>query len=182
MRNSSRERGVTLVVALIILLIVSFMGVSAMRSSILNERMAFNTQARERSFQAAETAINGVINEARSNNALLDDLVGSLADRSHCMGSTGQLADGTCGATDTFDIRQSLYGQAASRFVRQRVAFNNDAAAISDYQFETIGTGGFIASRNLPFVNFNQQEWRKLGPAGGPFEVSNPSEIGINVP
>lgn len=179
MQYGRGQQGAALFVALIILLIVSFMGVSAMRGSIMSERMAFNTQARELSFQAAETAINGVIAQARSNGALLNDIL--IAPRVHCIGALQQLTEGGCGENSTFDDRNVLRAQAESQYVRQRVAFDNDASAVVDYQFSTIGTGDFIADVRLPFVNRNLQEWRKLGPPGQ-FEIRDTSTIGIAPP
>lgn len=179
MNKNIEEQGAALFVALIILLIVSFMGVSAMRGSLLGERMAFNTQAREMTFQAAETAINGVIAEARGNGVLLSDLLGSLATRTHCIGSTQQLNAGACGADDSFDGRNALRAQAESAYDRQRVAFNNDTSTVVDYQFVTYGQGDFVDSVDLDMVNRNRQEWRKLGPPG-PFEVRDTSVITAN--
>lgn len=175
-RFNRQERGAALLIALIILLIVSFMGVSAMRSSILSERMAFNTQARELTFQAAETAINGVIAEARGNGALLNDLLGSLATRTHCVGSAQQLIDGVCDADDSFDGRAVLRAQAESAYERQRVAFGSDTSTVVDYQFVTYGRGDFVDAVDLEMMNRNRQEWRKLGPPG-PFEITDVSEI-----
>lgn len=176
MDSSSTHRGAALFVALIILLIVSFMGVSAMRGSLFGERMAFNTQAREMSFQAAETAINGVIAEARGNGALLNDLLGSHATRTHCIGSTQQLNDGACAAEDSFDGRDVLRAQAESTYGGQRVAFGSDTSTVVDYQFVTYGRGDFVDSVDLDMLNRNRQEWRKLGPPG-PFEVTDTSLI-----
>lgn len=173
------QAGVALFVALIILLLVSFMGVSAMRGSILGERMAFNTQARELSFQSAETAINGVLAKARTDADLLNDVL--AATRQHCITAAQGVTDGACGTTSTFDGRQLLRSAAESSFVRQRVVFDNDSSAVVDYQFKTIGTGDFIATTGLPFINRNLQEWRKLGPPG-PFSVQDNAALGINPP
>src|SRR3990167_9296840 len=65
-----KEQGAALFIALIILLLVSMMGVSAMKGGLFHERMAFNSQAEEMTFQAAETAIGGVIQEARKSSDL----------------------------------------------------------------------------------------------------------------
>ena len=176
MTYDRKQQGAALFIALIILLIVSFMGVSAMRGSILSERMAFNTQAREMTFQAAETAINGVIAEARGNGALLSDLLGTLATRTHCVGITQQLIDGACDGDDSFDTRAVLRAQAESKYEGQRVAFGSDTSTVVDYEFVTFGRGDFVDAVDLEMVNRNRQEWRKLGPPG-PFEIAKISEI-----
>lgn len=181
MKERIRQQGAALFVALIILLIVSMMGVSAMKSGILSEKMAFNTQARELSFQAAETAINGVIDNARSSGEFVSKLLGTGGVHTHCVNADNRMIEGACPVGTTFDQRSVLQGQAESRFDRQRVVFDNDASAIVDYQFLSIGEGKF-ARADLPFKNRNLQEWRKLGPSGGPFSVGNPTEIGEDPP
>lgn len=52
-----REKGAALLVALILLVLMSLLGVSALRSGSLEERMAGNTYDRSISFQAAESAL-----------------------------------------------------------------------------------------------------------------------------
>lgn len=179
----SSQQGAALFVALIILLIVSMMGVSAMKGSIFSEKMAFNSQARDLSFQAAETAINGVINQARRSDTFAGSLFASATPVRHCLTRNQLMVEGACADGVTFDQRQSLYAQAESLFIRQRVAFDHDTSAIMDYQFHTLGEGGF-ASDSLPFENRNLQEWRKLGPGGGPFSVSQQAqrELGLAPP
>lgn len=51
------ERGSALAIALIFLLLMTLLGVSAMRSSNLQERMAGNLRDRNMAFQAAEAAL-----------------------------------------------------------------------------------------------------------------------------
>lgn len=51
------QRGVALIVALILLVVMTLLGLSAMRSVTLEEKMAANTYDRSLSFQAAESAL-----------------------------------------------------------------------------------------------------------------------------
>ena len=53
----NRQRGVTLVIVLLLLIVVTLLGLAAMRGSILQERMAGNVAARGIAFQAAESAL-----------------------------------------------------------------------------------------------------------------------------
>lgn len=52
------QRGVTLVIALLILIMIMMFGVPAAMDSMRNERMTGNTRQRDVSFQAAECAIH----------------------------------------------------------------------------------------------------------------------------
>lgn len=56
-RPPRRQAGITLVVALLLLLAMSIIGVTAMNNSTLQERMAGNTADRAVAFQAAEAAV-----------------------------------------------------------------------------------------------------------------------------
>ena len=52
-----RQKGAALMVALMILVVVSLMGVSAMKSSVFSTKVATSTQADAMTFEAAETAV-----------------------------------------------------------------------------------------------------------------------------
>lgn len=52
-----RQRGMVLVVSLIILVVITLLAISAMRVTTLEERMAGNTRDRQLAFQAAEYAL-----------------------------------------------------------------------------------------------------------------------------
>jgi len=158
-----------LLIALVILLMVTLMGVSAIKSGLFHERMAFNSQAEELSFQAAETAIGGVITEAISNGALLTSMMQHKGtDVVHCFTRSHGLQEAACGADDTLDERESLQAQASSHYDLKRPLLGTDAAAFMDYQFATEGYGHYVDA-SLPFANRNYQEWRKLGPGAGQF-------------
>ena len=169
--KQQKQRGAALFVALIILLLVSMLGVSAMKGGLFHERMAFNSQAEEMTFQAAETAIGGVINEARKSSALLGELASGHASKTHCVTLGSGIGEGGCGSDKTLDTRASLQAEAESQFDRRRPLMNSDAGALADYQFHTIGKGSFV-SDGMPFENRNRQEWRKIGLGGGNFEVA----------
>ena len=51
------QRGVALVMALVFLVILTLLGIGAMNTTALEEKMAFNSKDRNLAFQAAETAL-----------------------------------------------------------------------------------------------------------------------------
>jgi Tfp pilus assembly protein PilX len=57
-RPPRRQSGAVLIVAMVILVILTLLGVTAMNTSSLEEKMASNTQEQVRTFQAAETGIS----------------------------------------------------------------------------------------------------------------------------
>lgn len=52
------QRGIALVIALVLLIAVTLVGLAAIRGTTLQEKMSGNTYDREMSFQAAEAALN----------------------------------------------------------------------------------------------------------------------------
>ena len=85
------EHGATLVVGLVILLLLTLLGVQAMRSNTLQERMAGNTRDRNLAFQAAETALR--VGEARGTfspqNPALDNPVDWVGSNVNCPNQSG---------------------------------------------------------------------------------------------
>lgn len=61
------QRGIALVVVLLLLLIVTLIGLAAMRGTLLQERMAGNVAARGVAFQAAEAALREAEGVAADN-------------------------------------------------------------------------------------------------------------------
>lgn len=67
----SRQRGVVLAVGLIFLLVLTIIGVTSLRTTTLEQRMAGNMQQRTVAFQDAETRIAMMINQLNSGQAAL---------------------------------------------------------------------------------------------------------------
>ncbi len=75
-KSLRRQRGVVLIVSLILLLVVTLLAVSSMQGTVLEEKMAGNTRDRNLAFQTtesaireAETYIEGVVSLGSFNGA-----------------------------------------------------------------------------------------------------------------
>ena len=79
----SRQRGAVLIVSLILLVVMTLLGVTAMNSTSLEERMAANSQITTRAFQTAETGLSIAFND---NNAY--DLSGTYDPASSIVSGT----------------------------------------------------------------------------------------------
>jgi len=64
----TRQRGAVLIVAMILLLVLTLLGVSAMNTSQLEERMAANSQEFNRAFQSAESGLSMAVNSNTAYN------------------------------------------------------------------------------------------------------------------
>ncbi|OGT19335.1 MAG: hypothetical protein A2V90_04305 [Gammaproteobacteria bacterium RBG_16_57_12] len=60
------QRGTALIMSLVILMILTILGVTAMGTATLEERMAGNTQELNKAFQAAESGLTQVLDTAGS--------------------------------------------------------------------------------------------------------------------
>lgn len=67
--NTKNQHGAALIVSLIILLLMTLIGIFAMRSSVMEEKMASNQRDRDLAFQAAEIALRDA-----------EELIASLTD------------------------------------------------------------------------------------------------------
>ncbi|MCC4632270.1 MULTISPECIES: PilX N-terminal domain-containing pilus assembly protein [Xanthomonas] len=65
-----RQAGVSLIVVLLLLLIMTLLGLAVLRSTVLEERMASNLVDRGRSFQAAEGAVREAEDRIKSTATL----------------------------------------------------------------------------------------------------------------
>ncbi|WP_439887516.1 pilus assembly PilX family protein [Pseudomonas sp. MBLB4123] len=70
--------GATLIVALVFLLILTMAGVTAMRFSTFEERMASNTQLRNQTFQQAQSELRAQLLAFNANQANIDPLLQAM--------------------------------------------------------------------------------------------------------
>jgi type IV pilus assembly protein PilX len=75
-----RQRGVVLIVALVVLLVLTLLGISSMQGTVMEERMAGNMYDRNLAFQAAEAALRaGEADAAADTNIAYDVSLASIA-------------------------------------------------------------------------------------------------------
>lgn len=58
------QRGAALIMALVILLVLTVLGISALTTTTLEEKMSGNTQETTRAFEAAESGVNSALGTA----------------------------------------------------------------------------------------------------------------------
>lgn len=71
-RAAARQRGAVLIVSLILLVVLTLLGVTAMNSTSLDEKMAANNQQTTRAFQAAESGLSATFNNNAAYNLAND--------------------------------------------------------------------------------------------------------------
>ena len=87
-RSIKNQQGIVLVVALLILVVMTILGVSMLSSSTLEERMASNVQAKNITFQAAESCIRtGLlpVNAPLRTNTIQTKVLSVAAPQLNCL-------------------------------------------------------------------------------------------------
>lgn len=72
LRSKLNQKGVSLLVVLVLLIVMSILGVAVLRSSAMQERMAANLYDRSIAFQTAEAGLRAVQDSVLSANAIKD--------------------------------------------------------------------------------------------------------------
>lgn len=140
-----RQRGVALVVALVVLLMVSVLGLSSMRSSVFSTKVSLGVQSDVKTFEAAETAINATYMQLVAlNDSELFARIDGVTARS-CIRTNGGAVQGACGASDTLDqrglLRAESYSYLAgySALANTQVSTTGGGAIFVDYRIDIMG-------------------------------------------
>ncbi|MBK6727810.1 MAG: hypothetical protein IPG63_11185 [Xanthomonadales bacterium] len=118
-----RQRGAALVVVLILLLVMTWMGVSSMRGTAMGERMSAGIYDRSLAFQAAETGL-------REGEALLKAKTPLPAAGAGC-------SAGLCG------LRSDLIAGDVMRWEDTAIAWRESSSALG---VDNSGTGGIAVA------------------------------------
>jgi len=133
----NNQRGAALIVALLILVVVSVLGVSAMKTSMFAAKVATGTQADAMVFEAAESSVADMYNTIDNMDevALTGFLVNQVVARRCLLNSGGR--DGACNSGDSMDARKVITASSA--------ATENGFRLISGHQVSTTGnTAKFV--------------------------------------
>lgn len=69
--GASAQRGIALVVALILLVLITLVGLAAMHGTIMQQRMASNLYDREQAFQSAEAAVRAAAAQIPTDSTII---------------------------------------------------------------------------------------------------------------
>lgn len=161
--RASSQRGAVLLVSLLILLMVSVLGISAMRSSIFANKVATGIQADAMTFEAAETAI-AVAYGGMLADTSLQTVFAPGHTTTNCITSSGS-STGGCGNT-TFDNRSLLTAEAFTYFGGYKALPGSQISTTAgsnlfvDYKINILGQST-MPSYNIE--NHHQQEALKRG-------------------
>jgi len=164
-----KEGGAALVIALLILVVVSLMGVSAMKSSIFSAKIATGTQADAMSFEAAESALSAAYAEINSmQGAALYASLGGGEPLYRCVTKADTKKSGECGTSDgdKLDSRGLLMASSATKLngfepiAGAEIGTSGGSQIMVDYRIAMLGESE-MESFNLS--NHHLQEALKMG-------------------
>lgn len=149
-----KQSGAALVIALMILVIISIVGLTALRSSVFNTKISTMNQASTMSFQGAETAIAAVFDEAVNQPFTMPGHVvgyavaelgfGNMVVVERCVTHGNLYLQRACTNNDFVDSRGLV--QAGSRTVVKPTPRLKENEVITD------NTGGSTTIRYYDFV------------------------------
>jgi len=146
--STSRQGGIALVVALVLLIAVTLVGLAAIRGTSLQERMAGNTYDREMSFQAAEAALNVGANDLVSNLASYSfNTAGTDCVNNNC--EPNPVTDPNVTAGDWTKVQTSKTGTGPAVFKTPYTAAKDQPA----YVVQRMGACGSGSGAGFVFTN-----------------------------
>lgn len=129
------QSGAALIVSLIVLLVLTLIGVAGMNTSVMQERMAVNSQNSNRAFQAAESTVSALTNQLYANDlTLLRESMQSATEESSVITVT------------TLDAGNGITGSYQARYLGEIIitsgsSMNADESSnqLKGYRYELIG-------------------------------------------
>ena len=139
------QRGAALIVALLILVVVSVLGVSAMKTSMFAAKVATGTRADAMVFEAAESSVADMYNTINNMDevALTAFLVDQVVARRCLLNSGGR--DGACSSGDSMDARKVITASAGASedgyelISGNQVSATGNSATFVDYSINVQG-------------------------------------------
>ena len=153
---TNRQHGAALIIALIILLVLTVMGVSGLRHAGLEGNMAYNTQVKSATFQAAETALGGV---ALNQGTVLNDAVNA--------GTAGSVNSDYSALTNPPGATQHVTANVNTAYVgwlRAPGYSLKESTGFAQFNFELTATGAMV---NASAESRHLQGAAKVGPMAG---------------
>ena len=113
------ERGATLVVALIMLILISLIGVASLKSAALVEKMSANDHQRNLTFQASESAANVALqDDANISQALISGNLVTFPDvATNLPNTTSTVTFKTAGSSSLFGSSLGDQGFSGQRVI-----------------------------------------------------------------
>lgn len=168
MLRAPYQRGASLIVALVFLLVLTAAGLAAVRFATLEERMASNAQFRNMAQQLAQSEIRAQLQAFNSSTAGRAPLLAAqnagghgLSDAQRANLALPETSKATVDLTAVIDSAEADFPQHTIRFLRQGICEDGSSTKLftcTSYELATTArmSGGAESSQNQGIVFMNQ--------------------------
>jgi len=139
MSFATHQKGAVLIVSLMLMLVMTLLSIASMSTSVMQEKMAANAQNTNRTFQAAETAIDTQVSIILGGNSanLNEAMVAALGQ--------GAVMSVNTGTGDTTATAQIEYLGEIIATSGSSIDADESSTALSGHRFALVGTGRIAA-------------------------------------
>jgi len=132
--NYQKQNGAVLFTGLMLLLVLTLLGLSAVQNSTIEAKIANNYTQRNLTFQAADSAINSIATEAIISQTLSSGSTIQVSNVGEVCLDPDKSADADCGSF-------YLEANARARFLGSAPAFGSSIGTFTTYHFNFTGEG-----------------------------------------
>lgn len=173
------QHGAALMVALIILMMVSVIGVASLKQSVVQSRIAANSNVSGIAFQAADSAVENVLIDVAQRVPPAGGVIKSLATMSvvrRCVG--GEASPGVC---NTLQGSANVTASSETTFAnRPERPVTGSSTNTNVWRFYTVTGTGRVGASALAEISHEQEVARMEVAAGGDiFDGGESVEYGV---
>ena len=143
------ERGSVLVVAILVMMVLSFIGMAIMTLSVTEHSMAYNTVWGEGAFAMAEAGINAGINQLSANSTTSTQAVTCNTTLFSCSATTYSYRSGSKSDTSAQPLNFVKSRTEPGYSVAIGTGYNPSGYAFHSYRINATGTGPRNAVREI---------------------------------
>jgi len=132
---AKKQKGAVLVVSLIILLVMTLIALSGMKTSMMQEKMAANAQNMNKTFQAAESAVGALTSTIMSGNSTILSTA-LTAEDGFAPATSYSVGDSHIDSTVQVEYKGEVIATGGNS-----ISADEDTTTLKGYRFEIIGTG-----------------------------------------
>ncbi|MAX55010.1 MAG: hypothetical protein CL537_05790 [Alcanivoracaceae bacterium] len=147
----NKQRGAALLVALLILVAISLLGISAMKTSMFSSKVSTGVQADAMVFEAAESAIVEAYTELEEMDSVnLSSFLGGDV-MSRCLAAGNPRKEGGCAGVDFMGSRGMIKASSTSQvngfqlISGAQISSSGNAGTFVDYQVQIAGNSEMAA-------------------------------------
>ena len=148
------QRGATLIVLLVTLVVITLLALSGVRSTMMDERMAGNARDRDKAFQAAEAAVQACLAKVEASDFTgLTRLTPASSSDTPVWEVAANWADD---AANSFEVRLAASGTAADSGLARNARCMVETLGANNYRVTGRATGASASTLVMLQATYSQ--------------------------